>query len=214
MTLALASLVLIGSWLLHLTLILWLNASKPVNAFLVLGGSISREIYVAQLAQQNPEIPILISHGSDDPCILLIFEREGARLEKVWLEKCADSTFGNFFFSIPILEELGVQKVKVITSATHLPRAKWLAQILLGARGIWGEVEIVPEKGVPGNQEFLVKSALDVARSLLWAPLSQVIKPPCLNIIKLEAVDLDAWQEKGFECENQGKVGQAALVVN
>lgn len=199
--------LLLGSWLLHLTLILQLNASNPVDAFFVLGGSINREIHVAQLAKQHPNLPILISQGSKDPCILLIFEREGARLEKVWLEKCAESTFGNFFFGIPVLEDLGVRKVKLITSATHLPRAKWLAQILLGARGIWVEPEIVAEAGIPGNQESLVKTGLDVARSLLWAPLSQVITPPCFRITKLEDVDLHTWREKGYECENQGGIG-------
>ena len=190
----------------HLTLILHLNSSKPVDAFFVLGGSIRREIYVAQLAKRYPGTPILISQGSKDPCILLIFKREEARLEKVWLEKCADSTFGNFFFGVPILHRLGVHKVKLITSSTHLPRAQWLSQILLGARGIWVDLEIVEEQGVPGNHESTIKTALDVTRSLLWAPFSQIISPPCWSITKLEKVNLQKWRKKGFECERQGGV--------
>jgi len=55
-----------------------INQQKPVEAILVLGGSIRREIYVANLAQQYPDIPILISQGSEDPCILLLFERAKA----------------------------------------------------------------------------------------------------------------------------------------
>ena len=198
--------LLFGSWFVHLTLILHLNSSKPVDAFFVLGGSIRREIYVAQLAKRYPNIPILISQGSKDPCILLIFGREEARLEKVWLEKCADSTFGNFFFGVPILHRLGVHKVELITSNTHLPRAQWLSQILLGARGIWVDLEIVEEQGVPGNHESTIKTALDVTRSLLWAPFSQIISPPCWSITKLENVNLKKWREKGFECERQGGV--------
>lgn len=48
--------------------------------FFVLGGSIWQEIYVVQLANQYPHIPILISSGSEDPCIWLILQREGADL--------------------------------------------------------------------------------------------------------------------------------------
>ena len=44
-----------------------INQQKPVDAILVLGGSIRREIYVANLAQQYPDIPILISQGSKTP---------------------------------------------------------------------------------------------------------------------------------------------------
>ncbi|MGF1478811.1 MAG: YdcF family protein [Cyanophyceae cyanobacterium] len=200
---------LLASIFVHSTVILWLNSSKPVDALLVLGGSIQREIHAAQLAKQYPELPIVISQGADDPCVFLIFQREQARLDKVWLERCADSTFGNFFFGIPILRRLDVHKVKVVTSATHLPRAKWLAQILLGAHGIWVEPEIVTEKGVPGNQESVLKTGLDVLRSLLWSPLSQAIYPPCSRVTQLEDVDLQAWQENGFQCERQGNI-QAA----
>ncbi|MGK7873534.1 MAG: YdcF family protein [Xenococcaceae cyanobacterium] len=198
--------MLLASLLLNITVKLHFNASKPVDAFFVLGGSIRREIYVAQLAKQHSETPILISQGSDDPCIWLIFQREKASLERVWLERCADSTFGNFFFGVPILQHWGVHKVQLITSPTHLPRAKWLAQILLGAHGIWVEPEIVKEQGVPGNRESALKTGLDITRSLFWALLSQVIQPPCSNVTKLVDVDMQTWREEGFRCEHQGGV--------
>ena len=72
-------------------------SGQPVDTFFVLGGSIKREMYVTELAKQNPDIRILISTGSDDPCILKLFEREQAPTQQVWLEKCANSTFDNFF---------------------------------------------------------------------------------------------------------------------
>ncbi|WP_051035303.1 hypothetical protein [Crinalium epipsammum] len=72
-------------------------ASRRVDAFFVLGGSIQREIYVAQLAQQYPEIPILISQGSEEPGVLRLFRREQALIEQVWLEKCDKFTFDNFY---------------------------------------------------------------------------------------------------------------------
>ena len=181
------------------------SASAPVDVFFVLGGSIRRELYVAQLDKQHPETRILISQGSKDPCILIIFQKYEAPIRQVWLEKCADSTFGNFFFNIPIFKQWGVRKVKLITSPTHLPRAKWMAQILLGAHGIWVEVDAVKERGVPGNQESWVKTGLDLTRSLIWAFLSQAIQPPCSHVTALTDVDLVAWNKSGFECEKQGR---------
>jgi uncharacterized SAM-binding protein YcdF (DUF218 family) len=197
-----------GSWLVITTITLVSALSQPVDAFFVLGGSIRREIYIAQTAKQYPQTPILISHGSQDPCIKLIFQSEFADLDNVWLEKCANSTFDNFYYGVPILKRWGVHKVKLITSPTHLPRAKWMAQILLGAHGIWVEVEVVKEKGVPGNRESWVKTGLDVTRSLLWAGLSQIIQPQCTDVIRLSEVDMSAWQHRGFKCEHQGNLGR------
>lgn len=197
-----------GSWLVITTITLVSASSKPIDAFFVLGGSIRREIYIAQTAKQYPQIPILISHGSQDPCIKLIFQREFADLHNVWLEKCANSTFENFYYGVPILQRWGVHKVKLITSPTHLPRAKWMAQILFGAHGIWVEVEVVKEKGVPGNRESWLKTGLDVTRSLFWAGLSQIIQPQCTDIIQLSQVDMSAWQRRGFKCEHQGNLGR------
>lgn len=48
-------------------------SSRPVDGFFVLGGSIRREIHAAQLAKQYPQIPILISQGSLNPCTWIVF---------------------------------------------------------------------------------------------------------------------------------------------
>ncbi|QSJ19541.1 YdcF family protein [Nostoc sp. UHCC 0702] len=195
-------------WLTFTTIALVFASSEPVDGFFVLGGSIRREIYIAQQAKQYPQTPILISQGSKDPCIWLIFQREAADVQNVWLEKCANSTFDNFYYGIPILRRWGVHKIKLITSPTHLPRAKWMAQILFGAHGIWVEPDIVEELGIPGNQESWGKTVLDITRSLLWAVLSQIIQPQCSNVTKLAEVDMQAWQLQGFKCEHQGGVGR------
>ncbi|MBD2343402.1 YdcF family protein [Anabaena subtropica] len=199
--------LVLASWLIITTITLLFASSQRVDAFFVLGGSIRREIYIAQTAKEYPQIPILISNGSPDPCIRLIFQRELGKLSNVWLEKCANSTFENFYYGIPILRRWRVHKVKLITSPTHLPRAKWMAQILLGAHGIWVEVEVVKETGVPGNRESWIKTGLDITRSLLWAGLSQIIQPQCPNVIKLSEVDMSTWENRGFRCEHQGGLG-------
>jgi uncharacterized SAM-binding protein YcdF (DUF218 family) len=181
-------------------------AQKPVDLFFVLGGSIRREIYVSQLAKQFPQTRILISTGSDDPCIFKLFERIQAPMEQVWLEKCADSTFGNFFFSLPLLKRWQIHHVKLITSGSHLPRAQWMAQMLLGAHGIWVEIDIVEEAGIPGNQESLFKTVLDLTRTLVWTLASQGLNPSCQKIVSLEKIDLMEWCREGFSCERQGNV--------
>ncbi|HEY9829730.1 MAG TPA: hypothetical protein V6D26_04065, partial [Stenomitos sp.] len=57
--------ILLGSWLLINTVRLQAVASEPVDVFFVLGGGIEREIHVAQLAKQQPEVRVLISQGSE-----------------------------------------------------------------------------------------------------------------------------------------------------
>ncbi|NEQ51978.1 MAG: YdcF family protein, partial [Leptolyngbya sp. SIO3F4] len=82
LTVAIATLVKVGN--------LWRSSQLPTDAYLVLGGSIRREMYMAQLASERSQ-PILISAGSADPCIRLLFEQAEAPLEQVWLEHCAES---------------------------------------------------------------------------------------------------------------------------
>ncbi|MEC4892905.1 MAG: YdcF family protein [Oscillatoria sp. PMC 1051.18] len=193
-------------WSLAIALQLQAAASAPVGAFFELGGSIRREIYLTEIAKENPNIPILISAGSPDPCIWLIFAREQAPKEQVWLENCARNTFGNFYYSVPILHNWGVKKVKLITSETHLPRALWMARIHFGARGIWVEADLVTEEGIPGNNESIIKTTLDVTRSFFWAIISPFIQPECSQVKKLENVNIQAWRERGFKCEHQGNI--------
>lgn len=195
--------------LLALGLTLWLSsllqgATRPVDAVLVLGGSIRREIYVAQQRVSQPQpLPVLISQGSADPCIEMIFEREHASLAAVWLEKCAQSTFDNFRYSLPVLKQWGSRHVQIVTSRQHLPRAQWMGQIMLGAHGIWVDVVGLEETGRPGNRESLLKTVLDVGRSGVWAVVSQVYWPQCAEMVPLAEVDWADWQAKGFKCEHQ-----------
>ncbi|MGC1245724.1 MAG: YdcF family protein [Spirulinaceae cyanobacterium] len=196
----------LSTWLLIISLKLFLHQQQSVDAFLVLGGSIRREIYAAKLAKDYPQAKIIISQGSLDPCIRLIFKRENANQDQVWLEHCAHNTFTNFYYGLDILRNWKVHKVKLITSQTHLPRAQWMAQIILGSHGIWVETDIAPEKGIPGNQESSLKTSLDVTRSFFWAIISQFVRPSCPDLKRLTEVNMDAWQKKGFKCEHQAKL--------
>lgn len=182
-------------------------ANSQLDAIFVLGGSIRREVYVAKLANQfqqsNQSIPILISGGSDPPCTVKVFNLFDAPKDNVWLETCATSTFDNFYFSVPILEKWQTKKIKMITSKTHTPRAVWLAKILFGAKGIWVEIDLAEEIGVPANQESTIKTILDVTRSLLWGVVSQLYTAKCDRLQPLNDVDMKRWKQRGFDCEHQ-----------
>ena len=225
--LVLVLLVIFSLWMTVTITQLYHHARQPVDAILVLGGSIRREMYVAeyvaeQMAKPRPEngqaqnqatassglhqIPILVSKGSKPPCIRILFERVAASLENVWLEDCAQSTFDNYRYGLPILSSWKTQHVKVVTSPTHLPRAQWLAQIIFGSHGIWVEMDLVDETGVPGNVEMPIKTGVDVTRSLFWAIISQVYHPTCNNVISLASVNLAQWEERGFKCEHQAQI--------
>ncbi|MEO0532837.1 MAG: YdcF family protein [Cyanobacteria bacterium P01_A01_bin.123] len=193
-------------WVIAICISLYIAARSPVDGFLVLGGSIRREIYVAEQVAQFPGAKVLISTGSAAPCIRILFEQATAPLDQAWLENCADSTFGNFYYGLPLLKRWGVKKVRLVTSPTHLPRAQWMAQIILGAHGIWVEPDIVEEIGIPGNQESRFKTALDVTRALVWAVMSQGYRPNCDRVTRLSSVDLEAWRRRGFQCEHQAGI--------
>ncbi|TVQ52368.1 MAG: YdcF family protein [Spirulina sp. DLM2.Bin59] len=182
------------------------GAGQPIDTVFVLGGSIRREMVAAEGAKTHPERRILISSGSPPPCTFLVFAREQSLSDRIWLETCARSTFENFYYSTPILHRWGARHVQLLTSPSHLPRALWLARIHLGIQGIWVSLEPVEETGVPGNEETVVKTILDVGRSLLWAVVSLGVKPGCDRTFPLITVDINAAIATGFDCEHQGQI--------
>jgi len=183
------------------------HSSQEIEGYLVLGGSIMREIHVAQIKKMSPEIPVIISSGSAKPCVYSIFQEQQAIMDNVWLETCANSTFTNFIYSIPLLKKWGIKKVGVITSETHLPRAEFLAKILLKSQGISIELVTIPEqKGISANHESQIKTALDITRAIGWSVISQFISVPCPKVAYLGTIDLEQWRTKEFRCERRGNV--------
>lgn len=222
------------------TVSLVMAARLPVDAWFVLGGSIKREVYVADqaadlmrseaesdtrsdtgldLRSQPPtstkaDIPILISTGSKLPCLWAIFNRAGVNLDRVWVEECADSTFGNFVYSVPILASWNARHVKLTTSETHYPRAKWMAQIALGARGIWVEFDAAPEIGVPANQESRRKTVLDLMRITAESIVAPILPIHCDRLTNLAQVDWSQWRDqdaKNLRCEHQAQISPEEL---
>ena len=92
-----------------------------------------------------------------------------------------------------------MSRITVIDSRCHLPRAKWLAQIIFAAHGIWTDFDIL-EDGFPAKPELDLKTYLDVFRACLWAFASQFYYPQCGNVINLSKVDMNYWNRIGFHC--------------
>ena len=195
--------VVLSGWAIATAQKLSAASQYPVDAYLMLGGSIRREVHMTQVAKDHADIPILISQGADDPCIVRLFEVNAAPQNQVWLERCANSTFENFYYTLPILKQWGVHHLQMITSSSHLPRAQWLGQIILGSHGIWMETYVVQEKGIPGNTESRLKTALDVIRSLIWSGISQFYQPSCDQLYRLVDSNLEEWIQEGYRCEDQ-----------
>ncbi len=202
--------------LLHRSIQLYQAAHQPIDAVLVLGGSIRREMAAAELARDNSQLPILISAGSPVPCVWAIFEREASASmtelgdadpkSKIWLESCATSTLGNYRFSLPIMKSWGAHHIQLMTSGTHQLRATGLGRIILGSHGLWLSPTPVAETGRPGNQESRLKTLLDWSRGLAWALISQLYSPECEGLVRLDQVVLEDWVDRDFECEHQGQV--------
>jgi len=213
----LSAIAIVGTWR---AVSLTIAARSPIDAWLVLGGSIKREMYVAdKLADPDApnfgdpvpvrvgdDVPVLISAGSPLPCLWAVFSRTGANLDRVWIEACARSTFENFVYSLPILIDWNARHIKLTTSATHYPRAKWMARAAFGLRGLWVEFDTAPEVGVPGNRESPQKAILDVTRTVAWSIVAPVLPVRCDRVVNLARVDWSAWRAREFVCEHQGGV--------
>ncbi len=185
-----AALSVIVLWLLVATTGVCFNQSRPLDALLVLGGSPLREAFAAALAKKTPTLLIVVSGGSPPVCIRKTFLECGAPFDKVLVECNADSTFGNFYYSIPLLVAAQVHKVGVVTSEGNEERGLTMARLALWSHGISVQNEVLPfEIGSEGHLESPEKTGLDILRSLLWAPCSLVYYP------RTKAVSLSTLQD-------------------
>jgi len=64
------------------------------------------------------------------------------------------------------LQQQGIGRVLVLTDDTHITRARTIAAIVLGSRGIAFTTVAIP---TDGNPEAWYKIPRDAARALIWA---------------------------------------------
>jgi hypothetical protein len=80
----------------------------------------------------------------------------------------------------------------------------FMAQVMLGAKGMWVELQLVPNTG---GQRSIFPLAWQVVASFVWAVVSQIYEPHCANVRQLSEVDMNYWFKQGFYCAPQAEVG-------
>ncbi|NET47548.1 MAG: YdcF family protein [Merismopedia sp. SIO2A8] len=143
----------------------WQYHTLQPDAMLVLGGAEERERFAAEFAQENPDLPIWVSSGSNREYAEWVFAEAGISAERIHLDYQAVDTVTNFTTLVDDFQAAGIESVYVITSDYHMRRARLIGQIVFGSQGIQFKPIIVGEGRQP---EPLRKTLRDGVRSLLW----------------------------------------------
>ncbi|VEP12398.1 conserved hypothetical protein [Hyella patelloides LEGE 07179] len=135
------------------------------EAVFVLGGHEAREKFAADLAKEHPELDIWVSSGSPQDYVTKIFTFRGISSDRLHLDYQAEDTVGNFTTLVDKLKDRGIDSVYLITSDSHMPRARIVGEIIFGSRGIAIKPISVPSQSPPEPPE---KCLRDGARAILW----------------------------------------------
>jgi uncharacterized SAM-binding protein YcdF (DUF218 family) len=141
-----------------------IEAPKPQVIF-TLGGRESREAFTAEFAKQHPDLNIWISSGMEAEKARPLFQAAGIDLERVHFDRRASDTVTNFTTMADEFRQQKIHHVYLITSDFHMPRAKAIATIVFGSRGITVTPVTVPSFTTPESSVRIVR---DVVRSLFW----------------------------------------------
>ncbi len=138
----------------------------PAQAIVVLGGEVNRENFAARMAQQYPDLPVWVSSGTNPEYAEWVFlEQGGIERDRLHLDYRAVDTVTNFTTLVGDLEASGIHKIYLVTSRSHMRRARIIGEIVLGSRGIVMAPVTVPSEMA---QEPLKKSIRDGVRAFLW----------------------------------------------
>lgn len=135
------------------------------EAIFVLGGDESREHFAAELATQHPELPIWISGGAPASYTQPVFAEAGVDRDRVILDYRAVDTVTNFTTLVGELKQRNIDSVYLVTSDSHMLRARVIGEIVFGSRGITIKAVAVPSDHHP---EPLGKSLRDGTRAIFW----------------------------------------------
>lgn len=162
-----------GSWGLRLALGLLLGvgckvfwpAAAPPQALFVLGGHEERELFAAQFAKKHPQLSVWVSSGSPEHYVKDIFEKAGIEGDRLYLDYGATDTVTNFTTLVDDLRAKNITSVYLITSESHMQRAKIVADLVFKTHGIQVEPVAVPS-ALP--EEPVGKSVRDGLRAMIW----------------------------------------------
>ena len=135
------------------------------QAILTLGGGPDREVFTAEFATVHTHLPVWVSTGSKETIAREIFQNIGVDNRRVYIDRRATDTVTNFTTLVKDFKKQKIQHIYLITDDFHLPRAKAIALIVLGSRGITYTPVCVETNMLP---EPKIKIVRDVIRSFFW----------------------------------------------
>ncbi len=135
------------------------------QAIFTLGGGSDREKFTAQFAQMHPSLEIWVSSGTPPKTAHEIFQSAGISNTRVHIDHRAVDTVTNFTSLIQDFKKRNFQHLYLITSDFHIPRAKAIATLVLGSRGIAFTPISIPSNAPP---ESWLDTLRDSGRVLLW----------------------------------------------
>jgi uncharacterized SAM-binding protein YcdF (DUF218 family) len=142
------------------------QAPKP-EAILVLGSDSNRMQFAAEFSQLHPALEILVS---DYPSYFedsqKVFQEAGIPDWRIRYDFCATDTVTNFTCTVEEFVKRKLHHVYLITSDYHMPRARAIATIVFGSRGIFVTPLTVASSGK--QPESLVRIIRDSLRSVIW----------------------------------------------
>jgi uncharacterized SAM-binding protein YcdF (DUF218 family) len=140
------------------------RAPSP-QAILILGGDPKREETAAKLAKYYANLKIWISSGPDADKSREIFRASGIAPHLLHIDNRASDTVTNFTTVVGDLKAQNIQHVYLITSDFHMERAKAIATLVLGSRGIaFSPLSVASDRPQESSKRIL----RDVGRSLVW----------------------------------------------
>lgn len=144
--------------------IAYLQAPQP-QAILTLGGSSAREKFTAEFAREHPSLDIWVSSGIPKDRALKIFQGSNIPQNRLNLDYRAADTVTNFTSLVEDFQELEINHVYLITSDFHMSRARAIAIIVLGSRGIAFTPVSIPSAESPESIFHILR---DVGRCIIW----------------------------------------------
>ncbi len=127
------AMILLASWLIRF----WpYSRLAGKTVILGLGSRPYIEEMAARLARQSPDLEVMISSGSPPKVATRIFERSSISNRRVTLDYRAQDTLTNLTTMLPLLEKHRVDRVILLCEDWRVDRARALASVILGVRGI------------------------------------------------------------------------------
>lgn len=135
------------------------------QAIFTLGGRPAREEFTAEFARNRPALKVWISSGMAKSSAIPLFTAVGIDPERVKFDFQATDTVTNFTSLVDEFEQFHIRHVYLITSDFHMARARAIAAIVFGSRGILTTPISVPSDA---STESPLRITRDVFRSLIW----------------------------------------------